>query len=411
MKQIYALKILCLLWICCSSCSQHDDNIGKTIDTVIPIVTDESANPYHTFPDFAFTVPAGFIQHLSTGKSENFLRQAEYDVSCHRFTYTMLYKEHEITVSGLIAIPIACDNPPVMSFHHGTLTSKALAPSLADYSNFLGFQCFPGIAFAAHGYITLIPDYVGYGTSSSYVHPYLIYEPTATAVVEMIKAAKSFLDEHNIPFDPDKLFLAGYSEGGYVTLAVQKEIETVPQHGLTVTASAPGGGTYDLRYGFELVMARTNYSSPCLLGFALTAYNDVYLKRPLSDFFQEPYASRLGWLFDSNLSIEEADSELNTSLKDLLTKKFLTDIQSEDDSLNTLLDLNRVDNWTPHRPTRIWHGTADDIVYFANAQRAYDHFMENGADPDTVQLIKASGIDHAGKLWLADTFEWLKTFQ
>lgn len=411
MEKYYCFKFICFfVFIGFTSCSQDDAVMQNPVSTVIPIVTNEEAiNPYRTLPGFAFTIPADYIQHLPASRSRAYLREAKYDVSCHRFTYTMIYKEQEITASGLIAIPLDCDNPPLLSFHHGTLTSKATAPSLADYNTFLGFQCLPGIVSAAHGYLTVIPDYVGYGASSSYLHPYLIYEPTATAVIEMIKAVKLFLSEHDIAFD-DKLFLAGYSEGGYVTLAVQKEIETNPGHGLTVTASAPGGGTYNLRYGFELVLERTHYSSPSLLGFALLAYNDFYLNRPVTDLFQEPYASRMSDLFGNNLSIEEANSQLSSSIESLLAPAFLTSIQSEDDTLNKLLDANSVDDWTPRRPTRMWHGTSDNIVYYANAVQAYDRFIENGADPNTVQLIQAAGVEHEGSLWLADTFEWLNTF-
>lgn len=414
MKKVYrACIILCLtIVISCLSCSPDEEIITKEIDTIVPLVADESAiNPYTKLSNYAFTVPAEFIRNLSVRSLGDLLRDAEHDVSCHRLTYSIVYKEKKIAVSGLMTIPIGVEDPPLLSFQHGTLTSKASAPSLADYRNFLGFQTFPAIMFASYGYITFVPDYVGYGASAEYFHPYLMDEPIATAVVEMIKAGKTFLEDNNILFDQNKLFLAGFSEGGYATLAAQKKIESADEHGLIITASAPGGGTYDLAYTFSLVIERKHYSSPSLLGFALTAYNDFYLKRPLTDIFQEPYASRVESLFNDNLSIEEADSQLNTSLDKLLTPSFLLEMQSDEASLKKQLTLNSVCNWKPRVPTRIWHGTADDISFYVNAERAYKKFIENGADPTIVTLVRVPGAGHAGRSWLRDTFTWLNSFK
>ena len=52
----------------------------------------------------------------------------------------------------------------------------------------------------------------------------------------MIKAGKKYLDDNHIHYDHDKLFLTGNSEGGYVTVAVQKDLEQNPVVGLKVTA-------------------------------------------------------------------------------------------------------------------------------------------------------------------------------
>src|SRR5690606_25925463 len=99
--------------------------------------------------------------------------------------------------------------------------------------------------FASAGYATFIPDYLGYGASTQILHPYYNERYSAMAVIDMIKAGKIFCKNEDIPVS-DKLFLAGYSEGGYVTLAAQKEIESNPAHNLKITAVAAGAGGYDL---------------------------------------------------------------------------------------------------------------------------------------------------------------------
>src|SRR3712207_9335251 len=58
-------------------------------------------------------------------------------------------------------------------------------------------------------------------------------------------SVKEFLKKENIAFN-DNLFLAGYSEGGYVTLAAAQEIENNPEHNLKLTGAAAGAGGYEL---------------------------------------------------------------------------------------------------------------------------------------------------------------------
>ena len=50
------------------------------------------------------------------------------------------------------------------------------------------------------------------------LHPYMVALPSATSVVDMIRAGKNLCDSLNVLISED-VFLAGYSEGGFVTMA------------------------------------------------------------------------------------------------------------------------------------------------------------------------------------------------
>jgi pimeloyl-ACP methyl ester carboxylesterase len=120
------------------------------------------------------------------------------------------------------------------------------------------------------------------------IRPVMDLSPHADAVIDMIKATKEFLDEEGIQVN-DKLFLTGYSEGGYVTLAAAKEIELNPSHALTVTAVAAGAGSYDLENMFEHITTTTEYSDPSYLAFLIMAYNTTNdWNKPLSFFLKKP---------------------------------------------------------------------------------------------------------------------------
>ena len=67
------------------------------------------------------------------------------------------------------------------------------------------------------GFITAIPDFLGLGVSEM-MHPYMVSISSATAVVDMIRAGMYLCDSIDVSVS-DQLFLSGYSEGGYVTMA------------------------------------------------------------------------------------------------------------------------------------------------------------------------------------------------
>ena len=132
-----------------------------------------------------------------------------------------------------------------------------------------------------------MPDFLGYGTSQSIFHPYYDKAHASSTVIDLIKAAKEFLNQEEIAFN-EQLFLAGYSEGGYVTLAAAKEIDENPEHGLNVTAVAAGAGGYDLPGMLAEITSGTYYAYPSYLAFVLMAYNETNdWHKPLTYFFRK----------------------------------------------------------------------------------------------------------------------------
>src|SRR5690606_10155826 len=93
-----------------------------------------------------------------------------HGVRLYRVTYkTVNVDGSEIEASGAIAFPLSEQAFPMLSVQHGTITSEASAPSnLTPGSEFMKY----GSVFAAFGYITVFPDYIGYGASKHLPHPY-----------------------------------------------------------------------------------------------------------------------------------------------------------------------------------------------------------------------------------------------
>ncbi len=143
-----------------------------------------------------------------------------YEVKQYRITYKTLDGGGNLTdASGIIAIPQkpAGAKSPLLSFQHGTVFLDKEAPSNDTVATS------PVNIIASLGFVVAAADYIGYGTSRGKDHPYLQKEPSAAAVTDFIVAARQWLAEQRLPLN-DQLFLTGYSEGGYVTLAAQQAL-------------------------------------------------------------------------------------------------------------------------------------------------------------------------------------------
>ncbi len=335
----------------------------------------------------------------------NFAVLALYDVEYYKLIYNTTFKGKKIQVSGLLGIPKNVPAPSLLSAQHGTIFRAAEAPS--NFPNtFSGFEL-----FASAGYVALIPDYIGYGISQNITHPYFDKQSSALTVVDMIKAAKYYLRKQNTAIS-SRLFLAGYSEGGYVTMAAQQEIETNPLHQLTVTAAAEGAGAYDLTVFATLLATRPTYAAPSFLAFIVKSYNSTYnWNRPFSDFFQEPYASQIPQLLDGTKGREEIDAALPKTPIALLNPVFYGDLlnPAKEVELKQRLVSNSFLTWVPKSPTRLYHGTADEAVFIETSVVTYNRFRAEGAT--NVEFFPIPGRDHRGSIepMFFNALPWLKS--
>ena len=335
-----------------------------------------------------------------------FAPQLKYDAAYYKFLYKTTYKGQLIQVSGLLGVPLNTPTPPaLLSAQHGTMFRQAEAPSNFP-STFTGFEL-----FASAGFVTVIPDFIGLGASSNVAQPYYDKATSARTVVDMLKAAQYFLQQQKIATNKN-LFLLGYSEGGYVTMAAQQEIETNPAHQLTLTAAAEGAGGYDLAGMLSGIATVPTYATPSFLALLLNGYNTTYgWNRPLSDFFQAPYAARIPALLDGTKDRATIDAQLTTSPAALFTPAFYTALgtASGEAVLKQQLTDNSFGGWVPRSPTRLYHGTADESVFYQTSATTAARFQAAGAT--NVTFIPIPGGTHTSSIlpMMADALPWLQS--
>ncbi len=291
-----------------------------------------------------------------------------------------------IQVSGALAYPAQGGDLPLVSYQHGTITRDEQAPS--NFEENTEFHLF-GSFMAGRGYAVIAPDYIGYGTSADIPHPYEHGTTLGTTSGNMVKAGKEFFNSNEAVRLNDKLFLTGYSEGGYATMSMHQYLEQ--ETDIAVTISAPGAGAYHkTAFANHILTQDKTLDFLATYLWVIDAYGDIYsLDRPISYYVVEPYASALQEVNPR----EYGTVEFNKNPQKLFTTGFVQGVLENTDTefIQAIADNNRFD-WLPQAPIRLYHGTADNFVPFFNSQDAFDAMQANGAD---VQLIPLQGKNHA----------------
>ena len=368
----------------------------------------------NTIDEAGELVEATFQMSLTPAQVTPFLSQIgvppNFTVSHSVEAYTIHYKTRDkngdlTLASGVMFIPQGIETMDLVSVQHGT----ALKRENTGSENAL--YAIDGIMFGMNGFMAVVPDYIGLGISED-IHPYLHAELTANAVIDMLRAARIYACDNGLEIS-DNLFLAGYSEGGYATMATQKFMESDYANEFQLTAVAPMSGPYDLIGSTRDLLSRDTYDIPAFLAYVVVAYDDVYGWNRLEDIFNEPYASMFPGSFDGSQELSDVNKQLPTSIDSLFKADFITSfLANEEAAIQQALEENTLLDWGPIAPVRLYHGTADSTVSISNTLSAYASLQENGGT--SVEMVSLLGADHTGgfifSMVLAETwFDSIRT--
>ncbi|PKL82600.1 MAG: hypothetical protein CVV24_09195 [Ignavibacteriae bacterium HGW-Ignavibacteriae-3] len=309
----------------------------------------------------------------------------KYDVDAYKIVYRTLDPKGNITIaSGAIFVPKGKGISPLISLQHGTQTNRNAVASVSPLS------AVDGLTAASIGYYALVPDYLGLGESTM-LHPYHHAKSSADCVIDIIRAGREFARTSNIKLN-GQVFLAGYSEGGYVTLAAHREIEKNYNSEIKIAACAPMAGAYDLNLTAKTILQKQTYGQPSYLSFFVVAYNQIYGWNKLGVAFNSTYAEKMPLLFDGTKSTSEINAQLTTDISQLFQQSFLNSyLNGSEVDLTSAFTNNSLLNWTPAAPLKFYHGNADEYVPYENSTKAADYFKSVGA---TVELVTIADGTH-----------------
>ncbi len=302
-----------------------------------------------------------------------------------------------VEVSGLMTVPtdipedladrVEAAGFSVVSDDHGTIFANSEAPTVSNQMTGTP-QGSAVILTALNGFVTLQPDYIGFGDSVDHYHPYMLKKSLANCTVDFIKAAREFAEKNNIKLNP-LLFVTGYSEGGYAAMAAMEKIEKEGE--LQVAMAAPMAGPYALDYMAMGVLSSPTIGVPSFMADVGYAYAKAYNKEA-TEVINEPYASKLPELFSGDYTREEIDPQLTTETLGLFNGAFVADFFGTEGTGNPenwfmqAVVENSVYKWAPQTPMALVQCEGDDVIPYALASEvAYPTMVAMGAKQ--VQLV------------------------
>lgn len=324
----------------------------------------------------------------------------QYGVKVLKLEYKTVSADNQsLTASGALLLPQTTNAVPLVSFQHGTITNNSDAPSSNDSE-----MSKIAAVIASAGYILCLPDYIGYGSSQGVQHAYEHRQSLAVASRDMLRAGYEYLKTNSENFHNGKLFLTGYSEGGFATMAMFKLIEGNHSNEFQITAVSVGAGAYN-KTAFAKYLVNTSELQTYINSFVwvLMTYNSVYstLNHPMSYYFNSP--------FDQLLQNNGPFVNLESNPQLLFTQNFLEGVKNDTETgfLNALAD-NDCYNWKPVAPLKLYHGTNDDYVPYFNSETAYEAMHALGGN---VELVPINGGSHSTSVetYLTGTLFWFQS--
>jgi pimeloyl-ACP methyl ester carboxylesterase len=337
------------------------------------------------------------------------LTSFRYTLQMQKVTYQSTGADgHVHSMTGLLILPSsisggAMPSVPILMYQHGTEVYRPFSPS--QYLTHLDSPAnYPEVmvaaAIAATGYAVAMVDYEGMGDNTD-PQPHIVGTVLAQQVIDLLRASRDIIVGSNFPCSwNNQLFLMGYSEGGYVTMMVTRELQLNNAAEFTVTASAPLSGPQDLSGTMrELILADNTFKAPYFIPMLLTGYNYAYGGQ--TTFFTpgfamlSPYDTTLPPLFDGNTQSVEISEAMGMSFSPVslikkestVSQQFISQLTSntstvfaylqENDSYRLPGQVNSV--WVPAVPIRMIHDMNDDLVPYANSQVAFNAFSTVGA--------------------------------
>ena len=360
-----------LLALCLTACGGGG---SITIGTTAPVPVDTSTPGQLKSATLLTTLaPSELAKALNTSTETQIEGLVPaYGVAAYRIEYMTTGAQGQLVrASGLVGVPLkaAGAKSPVLGYQHGTIYRDAEAPSNHAQASEVA------LLLASVGYIVVAPDYVGYGASKGSPHPFLLAAPSAAATLDMLTAAKTWRDSVKLT-DNGQLFLAGYSEGAYVSVATQRALQANSDARLaSLRLTVAGDGAYNVQATLDGLRDLVRVEQPAL-GLLL----DPGLLRSLNPVVRH----EVGVAILAKLQPGNADVVFDT--------RFIDSYLADD--VFAIAQLASVHDWKPAGPIRFFHGRADRTVPYASASSTLQAMRGRGATDVSLVDCTAVPADH-----------------
>ena len=330
---------------------------------------------------------------------------AKNEVSAYKLTYnTVNLDQSPIVASGLVLLPNNLDSLSLLAFQHGTILTQEEAPS--SYKAAGNMEAYLAGTLGASlekGYMVVMADYLGFGETKNMLHPYQHRASLASVNLDMLRAAKEFSATLDQPLRKG-VILAGYSEGGYASMALHQAIEETASSEFTVASTLAGAGAYDMVSTAKWIVSQDRNlpdKASTFYTWVLLTFNEMYgINMPLADMLTPANAQKVGQALAAGNPLT---AELSDNPSELFTLQFIQGIATETNAhfIQALSD-NNVYDWTPKAPVMLFHAPGDDIVPALNSVIAEQAIKARGGSATLIPLGTENASHREGiQLYLA----------
>ena len=318
---------------------------------------------------------------------------AKNAVKLYRVTYSSVVPERgnkPIVATGLVAVPdIAGTSFPMVSYQHGTVYLKTQVPSFPDQSPETQLML---AQFAGQGYIVIGADYFGMGSSKE-PEGYMVKASHQQASYDMLLASRAVLAD--LKLSSSKLFIGGWSQGGFVTMAFLEKLESA---GVKVDAAATASAPVDVSVALNgfLSFPRKNdadwvnslfilssfafenyYGVP---GLARSLIADAYYDVARKAYLREPF----------NVA------DVPTDLHKLIKPEYFNAQFFAESAYGKLVAQTTAYRWVIKSPVRNYYGEADEAIAVGLGRLAMTYQRAIGNGNPAIEAVSTGQTSHRG---------------
>lgn len=314
-------------------------------------------------------------------------------VRLYRVTYSSVVPEHgnkPTTASGLLAVPEnGGPSFPMVSYQHGTVYGKQEVPSFPDQSSETQLMI---AQFAGQGYVLIGADYFGLGTSSE-PEGYMVKASHQQATYDMLTASRAVLA--HLKLNTTKLFLGGWSQGGFVTMAMLEKLE---RSGLTADATATASAPLDVFVvlnGF-LNFPRKNDASWVTSLFILSAFSfENYYSVP--GLARSVIAAEYYDLARKAYMREPYDAaQVPSDLRKLIRPNYFDPQFFAASAYGRFAAETTAYRWIVKSPVRNYYGESDEVISVGLGQLGMTYQRAIGNGNPAVEALSTGATSHRG---------------
>ena len=376
---IYSLSsVFCYLVCILSFCACSDDNsplqethneklnsilyektitLRETLEDVFVQyeVTDEMLGPYQTFVNMLLTLP---------------VKYKVYAITYHTVSPT----GSPVNASGVVYYPMSTIPKGVIEVTPVNKSKETCGTQRCTMAEILP---------AMLGYICLVPDLIGCGSTADLPISYLQHENVAIVSADFRQAATELISQKYRNSLSKESILFGYSLGGSGTMALARYYSQHPELGVTVSHIFAGGGAYN---PFDVVKAqlaqsRSDYAIIPNILYSMNFYDNLELD--FSEIFKGELLENYQQWCDGYLPIADLTKKLGNDVSNYLTDKLLTGVQTSEDfkSLRAALQKKVIPyDWVPKAKVHLFHSKYDYYVPTLCGDNMYLYLKDAGAD-------------------------------